>query len=237
MRIISWDDVHRFGDYAAVIDALATMYRTGCDVIERLDMSQPTSHGEVAHCLIEPAWMRGCALGVKVANVFPKNPERHNKLSVMGFYVLLDGNTGEPLACIGATAETFIKTACNSAFASQLLSREDSGTLLMMGAGKLASYLIEAHRAVLPFRRAPVVPSTRRHLRRPDPLWTRTHRELRGLPASGAGQRSSAGRSAGKNYRVQAFIEREVCSKCSARWPKLSVTVVPVKTSRYRSED
>ena len=35
----------------------------------------------------------------------------------------------------------------------------------------------------------------------------------------------------GENCRVQAFIERAVCSKCGARWPKLSVTVVPVKTS------
>ena len=39
----------------------------------------------------------------------------------------------------------------------------------------------------------------------------------------------------GEQYRVQAFIERAVCSKCGARWPKLSVTVVPVKTAGYRS--
>ena len=41
----------------------------------------------------------------------------------------------------------------------------------------------------------------------------------------------------GRNYRVQAFIERAVCSKCGARWPKLSVTVVPVKTADYRRGD
>ena len=41
----------------------------------------------------------------------------------------------------------------------------------------------------------------------------------------------------GERYRVQAFIERAVCSKCGARWPKLSVTVVPMKTSGYRSGD
>ena len=27
----------------------------------------------------------------------------------------------------------------------------------------------------------------------------------------------------GEHYRAQAFIERAVCSKCGARWPKLSV--------------
>jgi len=41
----------------------------------------------------------------------------------------------------------------------------------------------------------------------------------------------------GENYRVHAFIERAVCSKCGARWPKLSVTVVPVKMAGYRSRD
>ena len=38
----------------------------------------------------------------------------------------------------------------------------------------------------------------------------------------------------GEHYRVQAFIEWAVCSKCGARWQKLSVTVVPLKTSGYR---
>ena len=180
MKVISWDDVHRFGDYAAVIDAIGTMYRTGCDVIERLDMSQPTSHGEVADCLIQPAWMKARALGIKVANVFPKNPERHNLPSVVGFYVLFDGNTGEPLACLDGTAETFIKTACNSAFASQLLSREDSSTMLMMGAGKLAPYLIEAHRAVRPIKKVLI---WNRNLAKAQELAERLNKKAKGHEA------------------------------------------------------
>jgi hypothetical protein len=39
----------------------------------------------------------------------------------------------------------------------------------------------------------------------------------------------------GDRYRVQTFIERAVCSKCGARWPKIGVTVVPAKTAGYRS--
>ena len=38
----------------------------------------------------------------------------------------------------------------------------------------------------------------------------------------------------GESYRAQALIERAVCSKCRARWPKLSVTVVPIRTLGYR---
>lgn len=153
MKLISWDDVHRFGDYAAVVDALGTMYRSGCDVIKRMDMIQPTAQGDEGDCLLQPAWMRGRAFGVKIANVFPKNEELRNKPSILGLYLLFDGNTGETLACIDGPAETMIKTACNSAYASQLLSRKDASTLLMMGAGRLAPYLIEAHRAVRPIRK------------------------------------------------------------------------------------
>ena len=40
----------------------------------------------------------------------------------------------------------------------------------------------------------------------------------------------------GENYRVQAFIERAVCSKCGARWPKLSVTVTPAQATSYRKD-
>jgi hypothetical protein len=34
----------------------------------------------------------------------------------------------------------------------------------------------------------------------------------------------------GEAYRLQAFVDRAVCSKCGARWPKLSVTLTPVRT-------
>ena len=38
----------------------------------------------------------------------------------------------------------------------------------------------------------------------------------------------------GARYRVQAFIEQTVCSKCGARWPKIGVTVIPAQTTGYR---
>lgn len=33
----------------------------------------------------------------------------------------------------------------------------------------------------------------------------------------------------GEAYRLQAFIDGAVCSKCGARWPKLSVALIPVR--------
>src|SRR5260370_11211383 len=37
-----------------------------------------------------------------------------------------------------------------------------------------------------------------------------------------ARQRANAAARLGESYRLQALIERAVCSKCRARWPKLS---------------
>jgi ornithine cyclodeaminase len=152
MRFIDWDEVHRLADYSSVVDAIARMYASGCDAMDRMIMCQPTADGDEGDFLMQPAWMRGKAFGIKIANVFPAN-ERRGKPSILGVYVLFDGNTGEPLACIDGPAETMIKTACNSAVASRLLARAGAETMLMMGAGKLAPYLIAAHASVRPIRR------------------------------------------------------------------------------------
>ncbi|WP_413468565.1 hypothetical protein [Mesorhizobium muleiense] len=53
--------------------------------------------------------------------------------TVMGGYLLFDGNTGAPLAYLDGVAETFVKTAANSAAASQVLSNPDSAVLLSRG--------------------------------------------------------------------------------------------------------
>jgi alanine dehydrogenase len=152
MHFIDWDEVHRLADYPSVIDAIARMYASGCDAMDRMIMCQPTADGDEGDFLMQPAWMRGHAFGIKIANVFPAN-EKRGKPSILGVYVLFDGNTGELLACIDGPAETMIKTACNSAVASRLLARSNAETMLMMGAGKLAPYLIAAHASVRPIRR------------------------------------------------------------------------------------
>jgi alanine dehydrogenase len=152
MRFIDWDEVHRFADYPSVVDAIARMYASGCDAMDRMIMCQPTADGDEGDFLMQPAWIRGRAFGIKIANVFPAN-EKRGKPSILGVYVLFDGNSGELLACIDGPAETMIKTSCNSAVASRLLARANAKTMLMMGAGKLAPYLIAAHASVRPIRR------------------------------------------------------------------------------------
>ncbi len=97
-----------------------------------------------------PAWQPGESLGVKLVTVFPENPAARGMPSVQAVYVLFDGTDGRPLAIMDGTELTYRKTSADSALGSRLLSRPDSRTLLMVGAGGLAPHLIAAHREVRP---------------------------------------------------------------------------------------
>jgi 1-pyrroline-2-carboxylate reductase [NAD(P)H] len=67
--------------------------------------------------------------------------------------LLFDRQHGQPLALVDGTSVTLWRTAAVSGLASRFLSRENSETLLLLGTGKLASFLIRAHAAVRPLKR------------------------------------------------------------------------------------
>jgi ornithine cyclodeaminase len=178
MRVIDYDEVHRIANWGVLVGALTDMYRNGVDALERTILTQPGPGGVENDCLIQTSWMRDRAFGLKIANVFPGNIAL-GKPSVVGLYVLFDGRTGEAKAAIDGVAETFFKTAANSAVASDLLARKDARTLLMMGAGRLAPYLVKAHASVRPISRVLI--------------WNRTKANAEKLAAS----LTSAGLAAG----------------------------------------
>jgi len=68
--------------------------------------------------------------------------------AVNGVYVLLDGASGAVSALLDARVLTASHTAAVSALASSLLARKDASTLLMVGTGNLAAYLVQMHRSV-----------------------------------------------------------------------------------------
>lgn len=102
-----------------------------------------------ATLLLMPAWLEGEYLGVKQVTVFPGN-NKHNKPALNGSYLLSNAKTGEPLMQLDADILTARRTAAASALASRYLSCEGSNKLLMIGAGRLARALIEAHSVVRP---------------------------------------------------------------------------------------
>jgi ornithine cyclodeaminase/alanine dehydrogenase-like protein (mu-crystallin family) len=169
IAVIDAGDVARLAPYLELVDALERAHRQPAAVVERIVYGPD---GGAEKFLALPAWQPGEAIGVKLVTVFPDNPSSNGLPSVQAVVVLFDGTNGTPLALIDGTELTYRKTAADSALGSRLLSRPDARTLLMVGAGGLASHLIAAHRAVRP--------SIERVL-----VWNRTRDKAEQLVASG----------------------------------------------------
>lgn len=98
--------------------------------------------------LVRSAWIEGLGACTKAVTIYPDNPSQSPALpSVQGQVIMFDEATGAPIGLIDGPAETRLKTAADSGLGSTLLSRENSKTLLMVGAGNMAGPLIEAHLA------------------------------------------------------------------------------------------
>jgi len=141
--------IHAALDYPALIAALRAAFAAGAEAPVRASYAV-TSAGD--RLLLMPAWSHGGDIGVKIATVFPRNPAR-GLASVSALYVLLDGASGHPVALLDGEALTLRRTGAASALASKYLSRPDSRVLLVVGTGRLAPYMVEAHCAVRPIER------------------------------------------------------------------------------------
>lgn len=122
-------------------------------------ISPPRQHyglGEATQLLM-PAWSAdapaaGSFIGTKIVSVHPDNCHRQLP-TVQGLFVLQAGDTGLPLAVLDAARLTLWRTAATSALAAGFLARDNAETLLMVGAGQLAPFLVNAHHNVRPLRR------------------------------------------------------------------------------------
>ena len=146
----------RFFDAAAIrvllpwsrmLAALDAMLKD--DVAAPLRANHPIAvPGEpMASLLLMPAWRTGRRIGVKLVTVFPGNAER-NERAVNAVYALFDAKNGVPLAIFDGEELTARRTAGASAFAASRLAREDARHLVLVGSGRLARGLVEAHRHV-----------------------------------------------------------------------------------------
>ena len=140
------------------------------DAMLKVDVAAPlrTSHpievpGEpTASLLLMPAWRSGGRMGVKLVTVFPGNGER-NERAVGAVYALFDARNGAPLALFDGEEITARRTAGASAYAAGRLARADARHLVLVGSGRLARGLVEAHRLVRPIERVSLWSRTPEH--------------------------------------------------------------------------
>ncbi len=143
-------------DPGELVAALREAFAGDANVPLRHHHSIPLAPGHSdATLLLMPAWNGNSPprhIGVKSVTVHPDN-NRHGLPSVQGVYLLLDGQTGTPVALIDGPALTARRTAAASALAASFLARRDARTLVVIGTGRLAPELVAAHAAVRPIER------------------------------------------------------------------------------------
>jgi alanine dehydrogenase len=153
LRIVPAEEVSSLLSYDALIDALADAFRGEIVVPVRHHHTIPQD-GADATLLLMPAWTESGKryVGCKIVTVFPDNA-KSDRPSLYGQYLLLSGETGEPLALIDGRVLTVWRTAAASALAARYLARPDASHLVMVGAGALAPHLVRAHATVRPIKR------------------------------------------------------------------------------------
>jgi ornithine cyclodeaminase len=188
LRIVSEADITRLLTYPALVEALRQAFQAEITVPVRHHHTVPHPAAD-ATLLLMPAWTNDAGarpdakpdstfagraytgerfLGCKIVTVFPANAAA-GQPSVYGQYLLMSGESGEPLALIDGRALTAWRTAAASALAASFLAREDASHLVMIGAGTLAPHLLRAHAAMRPIRRVM--------------LWNRTQAKAEALAA------------------------------------------------------
>ncbi|PTW62747.1 ornithine cyclodeaminase [Breoghania corrubedonensis] len=157
MRVITASEINGIMTFRDLVETLRSAFRAEIETPVRHHHTIARPDGADATLLLMPAWNDFAAqghsqrgyIGVKIVSVFPDN-SKVSKPSVMGTYMLMSGQSGEPLAVMDGQAITLWRTAAASALAASYLAREDSNRLLMVGAGALSPYLIRAHASVRP---------------------------------------------------------------------------------------
>ncbi|MBO6902641.1 MAG: ornithine cyclodeaminase [Rhizobiaceae bacterium] len=151
MEMIDARRVHELLDFKGLIEALETAHQGGMPKqSDRLIYQEPNPQGQPDIFIMLPAWQPQEGILAKLVTSFPNNKARHNLPTVNSVYVFINADTGVTEAVIDGEAVIFRKTSSDSALGSKLLSRPDAETMLMIGAGGLAPYLVQAHLTARP---------------------------------------------------------------------------------------
>ncbi|MFZ6692559.1 ornithine cyclodeaminase family protein [Undibacterium sp. SXout20W] len=137
---VSKDEVRQALPYSVLIPSLRAMFKQ--DVVSPVRHAHSLSAVSNSTLLLMPAWQAHGSTGVKLVTVAPHNTQHP---TVHAIYILLDTESGVPLALMDGEELTIRRTAATSALASSFISREDSQHLLIVGNGGLAPHLAVAH--------------------------------------------------------------------------------------------
>jgi ornithine cyclodeaminase/alanine dehydrogenase-like protein (mu-crystallin family) len=139
LRVIGAEELRARLPMAGAIDALEEAFGTLDPTDAPLRTHVETPQGSL---LLMPAFGRA-GVGVKLVSLTPANPVQGLPL-LYASYVLFDAETQAPEAVLDGSALTALRTAAVSGLATRFLSRQDTGRLVVFGAGVQARSHLEA---------------------------------------------------------------------------------------------
>ncbi len=158
--ILSGGELERLLAPADVIAAVRSAFRQYAAGAYRVLPRQGLAVPDDGLLLVMPsALLDSRALGTKLVTVYGRNRERGIP-TIYASYLLLDSETGAPLALLEGGFLTGIRTGATSALAASFLARRDSRTVACFGAGVQAAFQLRCLAAAFTFEQVLVVGRT-----------------------------------------------------------------------------
>lgn len=146
MRVFTSLEIQSVLNWESVLDAMRTGHQ-GARPIGDSYFIGDSEFGLFSRGVILP----GVGAGFKTVTMHPKNSDYQPPLPTEhGTFLVLDERTKAFLAMMDGPEITRWKTAADSALAAEKLSKKNSEVLLVLGAGPIASALIEAYLHIRP---------------------------------------------------------------------------------------
>ena len=144
MLVLSADDQRKAITIKEAIDSVATAlseYSSGRTVSPvRTSIAVKND----ASSLFMPSYINKTeSLGIKIVSVFPKN-QAIAKSTINGLMILLNADTGEPLALMDASYLTVLRTGAVTGLATDYLARKEASKLAVIGTGVQSRGQIES---------------------------------------------------------------------------------------------
>jgi ornithine cyclodeaminase len=145
MRVVDAAEIRKVLTFEMLVDAIESAHRR-----PRMEVQDGLLGTEQEQYLVRHAVDRGRFMASKLVTSFPANLAAGKPPAVQAVCVLFDGGNGSPLAVIDGTELTYWRTAADSALGAKLPAPLNPEAMLVVGAGKLSRWLVQAHRAVRP---------------------------------------------------------------------------------------
>jgi alanine dehydrogenase len=156
LRILTEGDVRRAVSMAQAIEAMREAFGQLSSGRARVPL-RLTMQARKGVEMFMPAYLEDSgSLGAKILSIYHENPQR-GLPALIALVLVLDDETGMPLALMGGTYLTALRTGAGSGLATEFLARDDASVVAVFGAGAQARTQLEAVRTVRPIQEVRIV--------------------------------------------------------------------------------